>query len=239
MSLQQEVTDQQSLIEQFAAESSEDAKKFASACDDQHYNMLFIGNSITKHGFADYWWSDDRGMASSSTDKDFVHLTAAAMSKKQGLEVNEASVNYADWELQSYDRAETYSEIVPYLNDHINVVVVQLGENVQDITTFQKDFEELLNYIHRYASNARIVVVGEFWKDDTKETMKKQAASACNVSYADLSAIWDDPSYQAGLGTKVEGSDGKKHAIEHDGVALHPGDKGMQYISDQIVKALE
>lgn len=233
-SLQQEMAKQQS-----SEKSSQEAEKFVSACDDRHYSILFIGNSITRHGLADYWWSDDRGMASSSLDKDYVHLTAAALSKKSGLEENEASMNFYDWENQSYDRAETYSEITPYLNDHINTVVVQLGENVNDTTTFEKDFEELLKYIHQKASDAKIVVVGEFWKDDTKEAMKKEAASACGVDYADLSAIWDDTSYQAGLGTEVKGNDGKEHVIEHDGVAMHPGDKGMKYISEQVIKALQ
>lgn len=240
--LQEQVNSQAKTIaslQQSSENSSEEVQKFVSNCDDQHYNILFIGNSITKHGLADYWWSDDRGMASSSLNKDYVHLSAAALSRKAGLEENEASMNFFDWENQSKDRAETYSEISPYLNDHINAVVVQLGENVSDTTTFEKDFEELLKYIHQNASAAKIVVVGDFWKDDTKEKMKKEAASACGAAYADLSAIWDDQSYQAGLGTKVEGNDGKEHVIAHDGVAAHPGDKGMQYIADQIVKELQ
>lgn len=42
--------------------------------DKESYNYLAIGNSITVHGFASYCWDDDRGMAASYDDSDYVHL---------------------------------------------------------------------------------------------------------------------------------------------------------------------
>lgn len=89
--------------------------------------MLCLGNYITRHLYANYWWSDDRGMASTSTDTDFVHVAANIMSEKQDLLVNEYSYNYATWETQSYDRAETYPMIDKYLNASLDVVVNTVG----------------------------------------------------------------------------------------------------------------
>ena len=36
---------------------------------DGGFNYLAIGNSITIHPYADYWWDDDRGMAASTDPK--------------------------------------------------------------------------------------------------------------------------------------------------------------------------
>lgn len=38
-----------------------DGQAFIQACDEVHDNILFIGNSLTLHGYASFWWSDDWG----------------------------------------------------------------------------------------------------------------------------------------------------------------------------------
>ena len=41
------------------------------------------------------------------------------------------------------------------------------------------------------------------------------------------------------MGTVVFDKDGEDHIIEHDGVAKHPGDKGMESIAGRIVEMIE
>ena len=237
--LSKNVDDNKHRIEELNPVLSEDVKNFLQNCDDEHYNMMFIGNSITKHEYADYWWSDDRGMASTSIDTDYVHVVANMMADNQYLPVNEYAYNYATWELQASDRSETFSMIKPYLNSNLNVVVIQLGENVSNLTTFQKDYEELVKYVKNNAKNARIVLVGNFWTYVEQEEMKKKVADKLQIPYVDLSVIQNDSTYQAGMGTMVDGSDGVQHKIEHAGVAGHPGDKGMQYIAEKIFDCIQ
>ena len=251
--LRQTVLEQESMIEELSKNIddnkhridelnpilAEDAKDFLQNCDDGHYNMMFIGNSITRHDYADYWWSDDRGMASTSIDTDYVHVVANKMADKQHLPVNEYAYNYATWEMQASDRAETFPMIKPYLNSKLDVVVIQLGENVSNLTTFQDDYEELVKYVKDNARNAHIVLVGNFWTYVEQEEMKKKVANKFQIPYVDLSAIQNDSTYQAGLGTMVAGSDGVKHKIEHEGVAGHPGDNGMQYIAEKIFDCIQ
>ena len=44
---------------------------------DGNLKILFVGNSITRHGvLEEIGWLNDHGMAASSIDKDYVHLVA-------------------------------------------------------------------------------------------------------------------------------------------------------------------
>jgi hypothetical protein len=219
-------------------ESSPETLTFLNSCDDEHYNILFIGNSITIHDYADYWWSDNRGMAATERNKDYVHLTVSGLRNFQNKPVNYSTVFFRTWETLAHDRAETYDIIDNYLNDKLNVVVVQLGENVSDTSTFESDYKYLLEHISSNAQNAEIVTIGDFWEDKTKDSIKKNVAAELNLKYVDLFEIQDNPSYQAGLGTKVKGEDGKMHTIEHEGVAKHPGDNGMAWIADHLLDQL-
>ena len=227
----------------------DEAKTFLSDCDEDHYNILFVGNSITRHEITSYWWSDGHGMAATSQDTDYVHQTEALLTDKLeqlkpgAKAVNGYAFNYSVWETNSHDRAQTYPIMDKYITkgDALDVVVLQLGENVPDdayASTYKSDYAELIQHINEEAPNARIITVGDFWSDETKDAVKKSAAEKAGVTYVDLAEIQDDPDYQAGMGTMVEGDDGEKHEIKHAGVAKHPGDAGMKWIAEKIVEAV-
>lgn len=133
------------------------------------------------------------------------------------------------------DRAETFSLIEPYLSDKINLITIQLGENVVDKTTLKEDFVELIKYIKVKAPNAKILLIGEFWKDDEKDAAKRYAAELCKIDFIDLSQIQNLDEYKAGIGTAVFDKNGNKHIIKHKGVAEHPNDKGMEFIANSIL----
>jgi lysophospholipase L1-like esterase len=206
---------------------------------DGEYDYLAIGNSITLHGLASYWWDDDRGMASSSDEKDYVHLVTSYLEQKNNLGgVVENSVNLSSWETNSSDRAEFLALLDDYLSTSLELVTIQLGENVSDFSTYETDFEDLINYVKDKAPNAEIIVVGDFWNNENRDLLKEEAANNCSVTYVSLEGIKDNSEYYAGKGTLVEDSDGQMHTIEHDGVAMHPSDKGMEAIAERIIDSL-
>lgn len=173
-------------------------------------------------------------MAASALENDYVHLV------EKGLEENDVTTcayNFSVWETMATDRAETLILLDPYLSNYLDLVTIQLGENVDDTTTFESDFEYLITYIKDHATNADIYIVGDFWKSST-DALKQMAAENMGVNYVSLAEIQGISEYQVGKGTIVYGEDGSEHLIEHDGVASHPGDKGMEYIANAILDAI-
>lgn len=204
---------------------------------DAAFNYVAIGNSITKHDITDYWWNEV-GMAATSQDKDYVHLISSYL---EGLheEVCMNVVNYSVWEMQATDRAETYQILDYYLDKRLNLVTIQLSENVNDMSTYEVDYEELIRYIRKCAPYAQVIVIDDFWNSDDKSTLKEEAANNTGVDFVSLSSIKGKAEYQCGMDTIVYDSEGREHIVKHDGVAVHPGDKGMKYIADSVISVIE
>ena len=200
------------------------------------YNVLVIGNSITVHPKTEYWWAE-RGMAASRDDKDYVHLIEKQLHESRE-NVNIKAVQFRSWEIQYIDRKDEYSLIDRYLNDGIDWIIVQLGENVTDTTTFEADYVALLLHLHEAVPNAKLLTIGSVWKNETIDSIKQRVSEGLGIAYVDLAEIQDDPKYQAGLGTTVLGEDGKKHLIGHEGVSKHPGDPGMEYIAEKVMMVI-
>jgi uncharacterized coiled-coil protein SlyX len=214
-------------------QSELDETGFVKKCSKDGYDAVFLGNSITKHPLTSYWWNEI-GMAATVAENDYVHQTVSSLIEKY-TSVNYAVCNYAAWETQSNDRAETFPSIDTYLNSEDDLVIVQLGENVSDATTYESDYEELLRHIKILAPNAKIISIGNFWENNDIDNIKIEVSQKLDVLYADLSEIQNNQNYQVGLGSTVYDSDGNPHIIEHEGVARHPNDLGMKYISDDIM----
>lgn len=200
------------------------------------YNYLALGNSITLHGKCDYWWNRV-GMAASSTEKDYFHIVRKHI-EDQHDEVVAFAYNYSTWEVNAHDRAETFEIIDPLLDSSLDLVTIQLSENAADLSTFQSDYIELIEHIKTKCPKAEIMLIDDFW-NNKKSSIKKKVADKTNVRFISLKEIRGKKEYECGLGTVVYGDDDSKHIVEHDGVATHPGDKGMQYIADAVIKELD
>ena len=200
------------------------------------YNYLAIGNGITKHSLSDFWWNEI-GMAATSEEFDYYHIVVDYLKRTHG-EVNNHALNFSLWERLSSDRSEALVLIDACLSDELDLVTIQLGENVSDISTFGDDCEELINYIKAKAPAAEIVVVGDFWSNGVRDSYKAMAARNCDVFFASLSKIRDVAQYQCGLGTIVYDNEGQPHTVEHAGAAAHPGNNGMREIADSIIDVL-
>lgn len=196
--------------------------------------VLFLGNSITRHGPAPkIGWNDDWGMAASALEKDYVHLVAGGIADLAGKKPEIRTANIADFErnLATYDvdaKLKAEFEFKPTL------VILAIGENVAALQTeearaqFKTALQKLLAAI-RNAGKPSLVVRSCFWSDKAKDEILKQACADAGGIFADLGALGKDESNYARAERK----------FEHAGVAAHPGDKGMKAIADAILNALK
>ena len=201
------------------------------------YTYFAIGNSITVHAPNEVWWNET-GMAASETDRDFVHLVAASCGGTQGKTAVFPLYFYA-WETEAENRSSCLAMLDPYLEANPQLVTIQLGENAEDLTSFEEDFEALIRYVQAGAPDARILVIDDFWTNEERGRMKREAAEKTGAEFIALDGIRDNPEYQAGTGAVVYDPEGNPHTVENPDVASHPGDKGMQAIADRIAEALK
>lgn len=195
--------------------------------------VLFLGNSITRHGpKADIDWSGNWGMAATAESKDYVHLVTKALTEKSGAAPEVLAKNIADFERThvGYDIAGKLKEVIDFPAD---LIIVAIGENVpglktpDDKTQFQSSVIKLLTAV-KGDRKPMILVRSCFWANTAKDEALQQACAAVGGIYVNISSLNKDESNYAR----------SERPYKNQGVANHPGDKGMVAIAEALVKAL-
>ena len=215
----------------FAALLSFTAKASAQA---QPQKILFVGNSITKHGpKADIDWHGNWGMAATSEDKDYVHVVTKALAAKQGITPMIMVKNVADFERNhvGYDIAGKYADAAAFKAD---LVILCIGENVAALKTpearakYQEQVAALLKTL-KANPKAQVIVRSSFWPSEAKDGAMRLACEAVGGTFVDISTLAKDERNYAR----------SERPYKHAGVANHPGDRGMAAIAEAIVKAVK
>ena len=195
--------------------------------------VLFLGNSITKHGpKADIDWSGNWGMAASAEAKDYAHVFTTSLAQKQGSTPEILVKNIADFERahKGYNFAAKLKEAIDFQAD---LIVLAIGENVpalkavEDKTKFQEAVTKLLTTL-KSDRKPVILVRSCFWANAAKDEALRGACAAVNGISLDISA----------LGKNEKNFARSERPFKHAGVANHPGDAGMAAIADALLKAL-
>lgn len=204
-----------------------------ASAQDGFRKVLFLGNSITKHGpKADIDWSGDWGMAASTEAKDYVHLVALGLAAKTGAAPEVMVRNVADFERGhvGYDIAGKLKEAIEFRAD---LIILAIGENVPALKTpeeqaaFQGDVIKLLAAL-KAGGQPTLLVRSCFWANAAKDDALEQACTAAGGVFVDISALAKDERNYAR----------SERPYKHAGVANHPGDHGMAAIASAILKAL-
>lgn len=199
------------------------------------HRILFLGNSITRHGpNADLDWHGDWGMAASAPEKDYAHLVAAAVAKRSGREPEILARNIADFErgYADYDVAEGLKEAFAFDAD---LVVLAIGENVPALASpeagskFQAGVAAILEGVRSGGRRPIVVVRSCFWPVEAKDERLRDASKDAGAIFVDIGDIGRDPANAAR----------SERPYKHDGVAAHPGDRGMKAIADAIIAAVD
>ena len=206
--------------------ADDDCIRFTYA-ENADLRVLFIGNSITRHGVAEHiGWHGDYGMAASFMANDYVHRTVAKL-EADGHRVSFCTANYSDLE-RTLDLGllETkYGSAAKFCAD---IVVFRIGENA-DLANSEAEFETCYaRAADFYASRgAKIVITDLFWECEPFDDFVEKFARSHGYGFASIHDLGNRDDMKAtGL-------------FEHRGVALHPGDKGMEEIASRICEVLK
>lgn len=194
------------------------------------YNVLFLGNSITRHEpKPEIGWDHDWGMAASAKEKDYVHRTVKLLDKKLG-KANYCIANCGEWELKYYDDS-TLIKWAKARDFGADIVIVRLGENIYNARDkFQADpieshYAKMVEFF-TVKPNAKVLVTDLFWACEPIDSAIHKVATEKGYTLVRLNDLGATPKNKA-LGK-----------FWHDGVAAHPSDEGMKQIAQRIVSAL-
>lgn len=192
--------------------------------NNQGKRILFVGNSITRHSpKADIGWYGDWGMAASSKEKDYVHRTISKI-----LDISADSsfciCQAADWERLYKDGISQHTLFSEASDFNADIIILRLIENCPtnefDAHIFYENYGNFVDFLNK-SGKAKIIVTSSFWKHPGDSSLE-QYANTNNFDFIFLGELGEKPDMRA---------DG---LFEHEGVATHPGDLGMETISGLI-----
>jgi lysophospholipase L1-like esterase len=189
--------------------------------------VLILGNSITiTQPLPEIGWNAHWGMAASAEENDYVHLLINKFKKyNDSVEVRYASVSNFEREFWNYD----YSQLDGFRAFAPDLVIMRIGENVDEKDAIKKNFQDHLHQLITYIRNGRQIAIcstGTFWKSPEVTRQIQAISEKENYIFVPLS----DLSY--------EKSNRATDQFVDPGVGAHPSDKGMKEIADRIAVTL-
>ncbi|NLX07732.1 MAG: SGNH/GDSL hydrolase family protein [Phycisphaerae bacterium] len=192
----------------------------------QYSNVLFFGNSITRHAPApELGWHGDWGMAASAEENDYVHVLMRKL-REAKPDLSFAARTIADFERKFWEY--DLERLADARACPADLTIFRIGENVDakeaDTRGFGRHFLRLMEYIGPNPEAA--LCVGSFFNHPSANRQMKEAAAEFGCEYLDISHLDADEYKAIGL-------------FEHEGVAAHPCDRGMKAIAEAIWDALK
>jgi hypothetical protein len=184
--------------------------------------LLVVGNSISRHGpDPTIDWNGDWGMAASGQDKDFAHLTAAALNLPLTIE-NGGSTERDPAAGSAVLLDKLSAEVTPQ-----TLVILELGDNVQpvNLNAFAPAYGQLAQIGSKGSS---LICLSTYWTNPHTDQVLRSACRAHRgtfVSIGDIFPSTENPDYQG------------PPAFARPGVQRHPHDWSMQQIADRVIAA--
>ena len=191
--------------------------------------ILFLGNSITRHEPApQIGWYGDWGMAASDISKDYIHICMREILKKYE-DAAFCVVQGSSWE-RAYRGCDLDEYFASSKGFDPDVIICLLSENITNEDFDADVFIEQFHIFHKYLSgsneNTKIIVLSNFFNNEEKTKAIEEYAKKYGAEYIHVSDLIADKENLA-------------KGFEHEGIQIHPGDKGMEIIASRIMKVFD
>lgn len=200
-------------------------------------NVLSYANSLV-------WGFGTFGMCATSSQKDYYHLLETDIKNNEPTATIK-KVYGSPWEHaeNSADRlAQLNDNVLPELNADTDLVLIQLGDNINTDAkkaTFYEDAVAMIGWFKKNAPKAQIIWVANWYNTAFSYPKIVQAAAqfnnvkVCNIT--DLGALVENQGY---IGMEYTDDNGVVKTVSNSGVASHPGNAGHRIIADRVKKML-
>lgn len=193
-------------------------------------NVLFIGNSITRHApKPEIGWEGNWGMAASAEEFDYVHIIVSELEKRYGP-INYCTVCGADWERSYWDQEEL-NRLNIARNFGADIIICRIGENIWgsrdklDVIPLQPWFDYMIKWFNA-KNTENVIVTNLFWAFDGVDSVIKRVVADNHYTFVELNDLGAKDECKA-LGQ-----------FWHSGVSIHPNDNGMNQIAQRILEKL-
>lgn len=191
-----------------------------------------IGNSILQHApLPELGWNANRGMAASADDKDMRALLRAYARTKNpsaevvGIQANTWEATYATNDLSGFNA---------YRSEPLDILVVRLGENVNDADVFnnkaqfKQKYVAMVNYVLN-GKNIPVVVTTSLWDKPNTSAAIREIATENNYRLVELETMR--------LGIPANNGYYALDQMQYTDQAVrnHPNDAGMQEIVNRLI----
>lgn len=185
------------------------------------HRILILGNSITLHGPSpEIGWTGDWGMAATSASRDYAHVVAAHI-PDAAVEIRNISTLETNPELFALHSLDSSLSKAP------DLVIVELGDNARDASTFRTAYQALIGRISA-AQPSKILCTTTWWGNGTIDTVIRGGCGGSTARVVEIGDLYADSLNRAG----------SERSSLDSGVAIHPGDRGMSQLADAILRAL-
>lgn len=147
---------------------------------------VFLGNSLLL-GYEDF------GMSASELEKDYFHRIKKFFDTNK-IPFSAQRVTGSFENMVSLDEQAEYlnARLYPRLGDSVNLVVIQLGDNIDNEPEFsimEQGLSNLMENVCAMAPNARVLWVGEWYSSSLKQFVLKRLTSDYGISFVDISDL--------------------------------------------------
>ena len=195
--------------------------------------VVCLGNSITQHGYRpDIEWYSDWGMAASKKENDYCHILQKKL-RQYNSESRVIPLNIAHFERNPSCNIDS---LLNNSCEDADIIVIRLGENVQNIESFNDNLQRLVDKCKEYTS--QILISGCFWPNGNIEKVLMNAAVNNNLKFIPLSWIEKIRNAYPQKGDTIYDTKGNPYILTKNFILTHPNDEGMESIANSIFNAI-